>query len=145
MLRITSVAFVLFTALLISIGVLPSSSAEAGYYGTRYGGFRGGAVYGPRGDAVAYRNRRVAFRGPYNGYAYRDGYGFRAGHYGGYGYRTGYYGGYRSAYYGPRYYGHFYRPFVTAPYYVNGCYNGYSDHGVYCHYFEGCPFARYQH
>ena len=70
MLRIASAAFVLFTALLISIGALPSSSAEAGYYGARYGGLRGGAVYGPRGGAVAYRHRPVAFRGPYNGYAY---------------------------------------------------------------------------
>ena len=129
MLRKTSAAFVLFTALLISIGVLPSSSAEAGYYGARYGGLRGGTVYGPRGGAVAYGHRRVVFRGPYNGYAYR----------GGYGYRAGYYGGYRSAYYGPRYYGRFYRPFVTAPYYVNGCYNGYSDDGVYCYVFYGCP------
>lgn len=102
MLRMASAAFVLFTVWLISISVLPSSSAEAGYDGARYGG-----------------------------YAYR----------GGTGYRAGYYKGYRSAYDGPRYYGRFYRPFVTAPYYVNGCFNGYSDNGVYCHVFYGCPYS----
>jgi hypothetical protein len=106
MLRMASAAFVLFAVAVISIGVLPSSSAEAGYYGARYGG-----------------------------YAYR----------GGYGYRAGYYGGYRSAYYGPRYYVRFYRPFATAPYaapyYVNGCNNGYSDNGVYCYVFYGCPYS----
>ena len=46
MLRIASAAFVLFTVL-ISTSFIPSSSAEAGHYGVRYGGLRGGAVYGP--------------------------------------------------------------------------------------------------
>jgi hypothetical protein len=96
MLRIASAAFVLFTVL-ISTSVIPSSSAEAGYYGVRYGGLCGGAVYGP------------------------PVYGPR-----GYGYRGGYYG--RSN-----------RPLATAPYYVNGCYNGYSDDGVYCYVYVGCP------
>ena len=112
MLRTASAAFVLFAVLLVSIGVLPSSSAEAGYYGARYGG-----------------------------HAYRGGY--RAGTYGCYGYRAGPCGGYRSATYGPRYYGGSYRPSGTAPYYVNGCYNGYSDDGVYCHVYVGCPYNRY--
>jgi len=103
MLRIASAAFVLFTVL-ISTSVIPSSSAEAGYYGVRYGGLCGGAVYGP------------------------PVYGPR-----GYGYRGGYYG--RSN-----------RPLATAPYYVNGCYNGYSDDGVYCYVYVGCPYNghRYQ-
>ena len=46
MLHIASAAFVLFTVL-ISTSFIPSSSAEAGHYGVRYGGLRGGAVYGP--------------------------------------------------------------------------------------------------
>ena len=104
-------AFVLFTVLLVSISVVPSSSAEAGYYGARYGG-----------------------------QAYRGGYGYRADYYGSYGYRAGYYGSYRSAYYAPRYHGRSGRRF-TAPYYVNGCYNGYSHDGVYCHVYVGCPYS----
>jgi len=97
--RIASAAFVL-SAVLISTSVFPSSAAEAGYYGTRYGGSR--AVYGP----------------PV--YAPRGGYGYRAGYYG-----------------GP------YRPLATAPYYVNGCYNGYSQNGVYCYVYVGCPYNGY--
>ena len=134
MLRIASAAFVLFTALFISIGVLPSSSAEAN--GTRY--LRGAPVYGPPA-VVRWRTgtARVAFRGPYTGYAYRGGYRYRAGHYRDYVYPVGYFGGYRSTYYEPRVI--VVAPYGPAPYYVNGCYNGFSDNGVYCYVYDGCP------
>ena len=111
MLRIASAVYALFAVLLISTSLLPSSSAEAGYYGTRYGVVRGGATYSPYG-AVVYGQRRVAVL-PYVGDGYRGVYGHRAG------YGDG--------------------SFVTAPYYVNGCHNGYSDGGVYCYVYFGCP------
>ena len=79
---------------------------------------RGGAVYIPRGGVPVFDR---------------------------YPYRRGYHRSYRSAaWYGLRYYGS-YRPAVMPLYFVNGCYNGYSDHGVYCHVLEGCPFGGYPH
>jgi hypothetical protein len=103
MLRITSAAFVLFTALVISIGVLPSSSAEAN--GTRY--LRGGAVYRPPAVFVWQGTGGVR-------YAFRGDAGYYAGPYVNYIYPV---------YWGhPREYDEL-RVIVVAPgpYYINGC------------------------
>ncbi len=109
--RIMTAAYVLCAALLLTVGVGGSTSAEAGYY--RDGYHRGGH---------------------YRGYLSRV---IRTGYYGGRSYysRRAYYGGYRTAYYGePAYRSVGYvDPGYAEPAYVDaGCYDaGYTDAGGY--------------
>ncbi len=102
MLRIASAAFVLFTVL-ISTSFIPSSSAEAGHYGVRYGGLRGGAVYGPPCTALVATVIGLATMVAPIG------------------------------------------SMIPRLIYVNGCYNGYSDDGVYCYVYVGCPYNGYRY
>ena len=116
MLRTASAAFALIAVLPV-FSVLPSSFAEAGSCSPGYDGcYVVPDPCGYFGDcARIYRDRATT-------------------------YRT-----YRSGYDGPRSYGGADRPPRMAPYFVNGCYNGYSADGVYCHYLYRCPYTGYRY
>jgi hypothetical protein len=152
MLRTTLATLAFITALLMSIGTLGLTSAEAGFRTTYRGGpvaHRGGYYRGGyhRGGAVVhvgyYGGRRYygGYRSAtYRGREYYHG-GYRSAYYGG----RGYYGGYRSAYYDRPYYGGA-RCCDAGSSYVSaggGCYNDCEAGGYYNAGYGGCSVACY--
>jgi len=156
MMRLVTAAYALCAALLMTIGVVGSTTqveardSRSGYNRAVSHGPRGGMVRtGHHGGRSFYRGghdrgfRGVVRIGHYGNHGYHGG-GYRIGHHGGYrighhrgfrighyGYRTGYYGrGYRTAYYSQPYNPGYYR-------YTDGGYDDGDDGDYSIGYFGG--------